>query len=104
MLDTVSALTSSRLLSSHLLYWTPLSWSCMLGLGGCSEWAEGGRGLHGRRGDGGRHSGLIHCRAQPWRGQWGEGYFRVKACFGAGVALRWAGSFKHILSRLPSAF
>lgn len=65
VLDTASALTASRLLSSHLLYWTPLSWSCMLGLGGCSERAEGGRGLHGRRGDGGRRSGLTHCRAQP---------------------------------------
>lgn len=34
VLDTAATLTSSQLLPSHLLYWTPLSGGCMLGLGG----------------------------------------------------------------------
>lgn len=40
MLDTAATLTSSQLLPSHLLYWTPLSGGCMLGAGG-GAWAKG---------------------------------------------------------------
>lgn len=38
----LATLTSSRLLSSHLLYWMLLSWGCILGATGL--WREGQKG------------------------------------------------------------